>query len=88
MTDVGAGGTGNSSNGAYTTYDLTEQSYLLNPAFAGQTLDSVTITPNGGTPLVLGLTADVPEPGTWAFIMGVALLFGAGQVRRNTRRAS
>jgi hypothetical protein len=76
--DVGAGGTGNSTNGAYNNYDLTEASFLLNPSFGSQTLDSITIQSNGNTTLVLGVTAvqasAVPEPA--AFVPLAAGLLG------------
>ena len=53
--NVGAGGSGNSSNGAFNTYDLVEQTYLLDSALIQQGLSSITITANGNTALVLGL---------------------------------
>ena len=69
---MGAGGSGNSATGAYNTYDLVEQSYVLDSALADQQLASVTITTDSGTPLLLGATAVVPEPGTlWLVGLGV-----------------
>ena len=87
VNDVGAGGTGNSATGGNGTYDLTEQSYVLSGAFANQTLTSVTITQTGGTPLLLGMTADVPEPSTWAaMLVGMGLLACVLRRRVGTRR--
>src|SRR5581483_7815048 len=54
--DIGGGGSGNSSNGAFNTYGLVEQSFILGPQFAGQTLTSMTITANGSAPLLFGVT--------------------------------
>ncbi len=71
VNDVGAGGTGNSATGGNGSYFLTEQSFVLDPAFAKQTLTSVSINQRSETVLVLGLTADlVPEPSTWATVFG------------------
>ena len=87
--DVGAGGTGNSSNGAYNYYSLTEVGLTLSPSFAGQTLTNAAITSNGYETLVLGATVTspnvaqgtVPEPSSWAL-----LLVGFGVVGMTIRR--
>ncbi|HEY3755691.1 MAG TPA: hypothetical protein VGL42_06040 [Opitutaceae bacterium] len=52
--DVGAGGSGNSSNGAYNYYDLTELGFTLTPAVGGD-LSSISISA-GNTGLLLGIT--------------------------------
>jgi hypothetical protein len=80
--DVGACATGNSSNGFNATYDLTEQTFVLNSSFAGQDLTSTQIFSNGNTTLVLGETVEstgaaTPEPATWVLALG-ALVLGAG----------
>ncbi len=88
--DVGAGGTGNSTNGAFNFYDLTEASFFLNPSFAGQTLDSITITSNGNTSLILGITAlqttATPEPS--AFVPLAGGLLGVLAFGRRFKRQS
>jgi hypothetical protein len=60
--DQGAGGSGNSSTGAYNYYDLTEVTFNLDPSLQGQELTSFTITSNGYETLVLGATADGTVP--------------------------
>jgi hypothetical protein len=89
--DVGGGGSGNSSNGSFNTYDLVEQTFLLNSSLSGGTLTSITFTANGSTPLLFGITAVtpgvVPEP---ASIVGLSLgLAGlaAARLRRVGRAA-
>ena len=89
--DTGAGGTGNSSNGAYNHYDLTELGFNLGSQFAGQTLDDVTVTSNGYETLVLGATtispsvvSGVPEPSTWLLML--AGVGGAGLMLRARKR--
>lgn len=83
VNDVGAGGSGNSSNGSFGTYGLDEQTFVLTSAFAGQTLQSITITNSGGgTPILLGVTATtagapVPEAST-AVSFGLLLALGLG----------
>ncbi len=84
--DVGAGGTGNSSNGAYNFYNLTEVAFTLSPALSGQTLASASFTSNGYETLLLGVTAVVPEPGTWALLVGAAMVMLAGVVVRRRQR--
>lgn len=79
--DVGAGGTGNSGNGAFNTYDLTEVAFTLSPALAGQTLTSAAFTSNGYETLLLGVTV-VPEPGTWALLVSAATVMLVVAVRR------
>ncbi len=74
--DTGAGGTGNSSNGAFNNYNLSEIGLTLGSQFTGQTLVSASILSNGYEPLLLGVTAvspaqagAVPEPATWAMMI-------------------
>ena len=85
--DVGAGGSGNSSNGATNNYDLTEVAFTLSPALAGQSLSSISFTSNGYETLLLGVTAVVPEPGTWALLVGGTAVMLGGLVRRHRRTA-
>lgn len=85
--DVGAGGSGNSTTGAYNYYDLTEVGLTLSSAFAGQTLTSATFTSNGYETLLLGATATsaAPEPAAWSMmIVGFGLM---GSVMRRRRIA-
>ena len=86
---VGAGGTGNSSNGAVGFYSLTEVGFALGDLGA-RTLTSATITGNGYETLILGATAvspsagpAVPEPATWAMLM---IGFGAAGTALRRRR--
>lgn len=58
--DIGAGGTGNSSNGAYNNYFLTEVSFHLNPTLAQESLTSISINSSGFDALLLGATV-VPQ---------------------------
>ena len=92
--DVGAGGSGNSSNEAYNYYGLTEVGLTLGAQFAGQTLTSATITSSGSTALILGATVvapapvgGVPEPATWAMLLagfgGVGVAARARRFRRS-----
>ena len=90
VNDTGGCGTGNSSNGSNTTYNMTEIVLGLSPAFQGQTLNSLTITTNGNTTLLYGVTvsSSTPEPGTFGFLgagMAAVLLFsrrvGFGRLR-------
>jgi hypothetical protein len=90
VVDTGAGGTGNSTTGANTSYDLTELGFTLGSQFDGQTLESATITGNGYEGLILGATVTslasttgaVPEPATWAMMIG-----GFGVLGLTLRRA-
>ncbi len=89
--DVGAGGTGNSTNGSYNNYSLTEIGLTLGSQFAGQTLQSATITANGSTPLLLGATVvssgttgTVPEPASWALMLAGFGVVGGVMRRRAT----
>lgn len=93
VVDTGAGGSGNSSNGAFGTYGLNEQTFLLSPVFASQTLQSITFTNNGGgTPLLLGITATtnsapppVPEASTTVSLGLLLMLAGMAAVVRRKR---
>lgn len=87
--DVGAGGTGNSSNGAYNNYDLTEVEFTLASSFAGQALSSASFSSNGFDTLLLGLTvAAVPEPQPSAlWLAGLGLLGGLARRRRQSAAA-
>lgn len=95
VTSVGAGGTGNSENGAFNTYYLYQLGLQLGSGFAGQGLATATLTANGFNPLLLGATVlspdapvagGVPEPATWAtMILGFGL---AGAALRRRRMAA
>jgi len=89
VTDVGAGGTGDSVTGDYNNYSLEEVGFTLDSAFSGQTLQSATITGNGYETLILGATvassavSAAPEPAAWLLmITGVG---GAGLLLRRAR---
>ena len=90
--DTGAGGTGNSSNGAFNNYNLSEVGLTLGAQFTGQTLTSVGIFSNGFEPLLLGVTAVtpnavgvVPEPASWAMMVsGFGISGFAMRQRRRT----
>ena len=77
--DVGAGGSGNSSNGAFNNYNLTEFSLPLNAALQAESITSVTIIPDGSTVLILGATAvtsgipPIPEPSSALLLLPSAL---------------
>jgi hypothetical protein len=59
----GAGGTGNVNNGDTGNYVVDEQLYTLAPVFLTQHLSSIIISGMGyGTPIVLGITAQVAAP--------------------------
>ena len=89
--DVGGGGTGNSSNGAYNYYDMTEVGLTLNSSFLHQTLTSATLTSNGYETLLMGATATsmnsaVPEPAAWTLMLvGFGLTGGAMRRRVKVR---
>ncbi|MFI5356033.1 MAG: PEP-CTERM sorting domain-containing protein [Opitutales bacterium] len=86
--DTGAGGSGNSTNGAFNTYNLVEPSFVLNPQLAGEQLTSISITSNGYMTLLLGVTvAPVPEPATVAALAGAAVL-GFALWRRRRRHGT
>ena len=55
----GAAGTGNVTTGATGTYNIDEQDFTLDSAFATQNLTQIVITDSntGGTPILLGVTA-------------------------------
>ena len=78
--DTGGGGSGDSANGAYNYYDLTEVAFNLPSSFEGQSLTSTTFTSNGYETLLLGLTtvssvSAVPEPENVALLaVGLGLL--------------
>ncbi len=94
VNDVGAGGSGNSSNGDFSTYGLDEQTFVLSSAFAGQSLQSITFMNNGGgTPLLLGVTASTPasaapEPSQAAGLALTALGLGGLLLRARRRKAA
>jgi hypothetical protein len=89
--DVGAGGTGNSTNGAYNRYGLTEVGFTLDSSLNSQELSSITITSNGYMTLLLGATAVTPNSvssapeatSTLALLVlaGIALLGGQWTIR-------
>jgi len=66
-----AGGTGNVNTGDVGTYLVDEQDFSLMPAFETQTLTEIVLTDlnGGGTPILLGVTAAVPEPTTFSILM-------------------
>jgi hypothetical protein len=67
--DVGAGGTGNSTTGSYNYYDLVEPSFILNSQLSAEELTSITLTSNGPTSLLLGVSfVPVPEPAPLALL--------------------
>ncbi len=82
VNDQGAGGSGNSATGDFATYGLNEQTFVLSPAFANQTLQSITFANNGGgTPLLLGVTASSPVPEVSTTVsLGLLLALGLGSV--------
>jgi len=77
--DTGAGGTGNSSYGAYGSYDLTQVTFKLDSALQGQELTSFTISYTGYDDLLLGVTANgtpassVPDTASTLPLLGGAL---------------
>jgi hypothetical protein len=91
VTDTGAGGSGNSTTGAYNSYDLVELGFTLGSQFAGQTLQSADVTSNGYETLILGATvvspsavvSGVPEPSIW--ILMFAGIGGIGLMLRRAR---
>jgi hypothetical protein len=55
---LGAGGTGDVYTGSQGLYVVDEQVFALDPAFAAQAMDRITITDtnNGSTPILLAVT--------------------------------
>ena len=85
VNDQGGGGSGNSSTGDFATYGLDEYTFTLDPAFADQTLQSITFQNNNtsNSTLVFGVTATspsvsnpVPEAST-TVSLGLLLALGA-----------
>ena len=62
VTDVGAGGTGNSTTGAHNTYTLEEIGLIPNATLAAEKITSITLTAGGYEPLLLGVTALTGTP--------------------------
>jgi|GEM_PF-1390763 len=87
--DGGACATGNSATGKAAAYVLTEQIFLLSPAFAGQNLVSTVITSDGSGLLILGETvagsgsSSTPEPATGFLAFG-ALIISSLLIKRRT----
>jgi hypothetical protein len=82
--DVGAGGSGNSTNGANNYYSLTEVGIPISPAMTY--LDSVTFSSTGYEPLLFGVTvAAVPEPSCFSLLALAGLLVFGGNLRRAYR---
>lgn len=83
--NVGGGGTGNSTTGSFNYYDLVEPSFLLDSTLSSEMLTSITITPNGSTPLLMGVSfLAVPEPPSW-MLLAIALPLAAFFLRRRLR---
>jgi hypothetical protein len=87
--DVGAGGTGNSTTGFFANYNLTQQTYILDSEFAGQTLVSATFTTPGFATILLGLTVSsessiaTPEPNSLLLVaFALSTLLAASLFRR------
>ena len=84
VTGQGAAGTGNVATGAYGTYVIDEQQFVLSSAFATQTLQQITYTYTGtsGTAILEGLSVltAVPEPPS-------VILLGAGLAVASTSLA-
>ena len=86
VNSVGAGGTGNSSNGAFSQYNLLQLRFDLSPALQAG-LQSITFASTGYEGLLLGVTAitadapppsGVPEPASLAVLgLGLAGLMAA-----------
>ncbi len=92
--DQGAGGTGVSTTGDTATYGINEDSFILSPAFSGQTLTSISIEATYNNPIILGVTvgspavASTPEPGNMALITaGMMSMTGIIARRRRVRAA-
>jgi len=83
--NIGAGGTGNSTTGAYNYYNLVEVSFLLNSQLSSQPLTSITLTSQGYMTLLLGVSAQaVPEPGSYTLLaLGLPALALAWRRRRH-----
>lgn len=87
VVNVGAGGTGNSSTGAYNTYNLVEVSLILGPTLSAESLTSVTLTSNGYMTLLLGVSGiqAVPEPPSLALLL-IGLPVVVRRLRSRPRR--
>jgi len=73
----GGAGTGNVNTGLFGNYLFDEIQFSLPAGFEEATLTNIRITRNsGGTPIVFGLTAAVPEPGVVWVLGTVAVLLG------------
>jgi hypothetical protein len=97
---LGGGGTGDVTSGEQGNYVIDEQDFVLNAAFASQTLTTIVITntsTEGGTPIVLGVTAaDITASATplpaalplFAGGLGALGLFGWRKKRKLTAVAA
>jgi autotransporter passenger strand-loop-strand repeat protein len=78
-----AGGAGSVNNGLFGTYVVDEQDFVLNSAFASQTLQQIVITNlgSGGTPILLGVTAQTIPGGSGGSVIsaGQTLVVSAGE---------
>jgi hypothetical protein len=80
VTDAAA--TGDVTTGEFGTYNVDEQDFVLDPAFAGQTLDQIIITnlDASATPILLGMTAETVNGSAIVVSAGVPFIVSSGQI--------